>query len=282
MDRALLAQGQLVIAIGHPYGLPFAATQGILSNIIYEENGINYFQHDASLNPGNSGGPLINDKGEIIGVNTFVLRNGNNIGFSLPSEYLIKAIDEFMKGNFALGVRCHSCLNVVFEHEIDGKYCNHCGSRIKMISSLEVYEAIGISKTIEEMLEALGYAVELSRRGPNNWEITKGSATITISYHEKSGLIIADAFLCLLPKENIKPLYVFLLKENYKNDSLTFSVKNQDIIMSILIYDQYLNATTATRLLQTLFDAADNYDDLLVQKFKARWKDNLPSVEERK
>jgi serine protease Do len=169
-------------------------------------------------------------------------------------------------------------MNVVFEEEINGKYCSHCGASITMISSLEVYEPIGISKTIEEMLETLDYAVELSRRGPNNWEITKGSATITISYHEKTGLIIADAFLCLLPKKNIKQLYEFLLKENYQNDSLTFSVKNQDIIISILIYDQYLNALTATKLLQELFIAADKYDDLLVHKFKARWKDDSHSA----
>lgn len=277
-DKSLLTLGQVVVAIGHPYGLPFAATQGILSNIIYEENGINYFQHDASLNPGNSGGPLINEKGELIGVNTFVVRDGNNIGFSLPSEYLVKTIDEFLAGNYLQGVRCHNCVNIVFENEMEGKYCIHCGSRLTMISSLDVYEAIGVSKTIEEMLEALGYAVELSRRGPNNWEISKGSAIITISYHEKSGLIIADAFLCLLPKENIKSLYEYLLKENYQNDSLTFSVKNQDVILSILIYDQYLNATTATKLLQELFDAADKYDDILVQNFNARWKDDGDSL----
>jgi serine protease Do len=243
-----------------------------------EENGISFLQHDASLNPGNSGGPLINEAGEIIGVNTFILKDGNNIGFSLPVNYLSQAIKEFKKGKDTPGVRCFSCLNVVFENEMTGRYCKYCGSSITMISKLDLYEAIGISKTIEEMLSNLGYSVELTRRGPNNWEINKGSATITISYHEKSGLIIADAFLCVLPKQNIKPLYEFLLRENYQNDSLTFSVRNQDIIISILIYDQYLNATTAIKIFQELFIAADKYDDLLIEKFNARWKDD-PSSE---
>jgi len=77
--------------------------------------------------------------------------------------------------------------------------------------------------------------------GPNHWSIRRGSAKINIAYHEKSGLIIGDAYLATLPEDNIKELYTFLLKQNYKLEGLTFSVKGQDIILSLLIYDQYLN-----------------------------------------
>ena len=59
--------GEKVIAIGNPLGLSFTATEGIISAL--NRNGINnlpyYFQTDVSLNPGNSGGPLINTKGEM-------------------------------------------------------------------------------------------------------------------------------------------------------------------------------------------------------------------------
>lgn len=272
-EKAIFKEGDTVIAIGHPYGLKFGATQGIISNLLHQENDINYIQHDAALNPGNSGGPLITKEGNLIGVNTFIIRDGNSIGFSLPSNYLKEAIEEFLKGNGKSGVRCNSCMNVVFEKSESFKYCEYCGSKITMISDLEVYEPLGISKTIESMLEQLDYNVELSRRGPNNWEINRGSAKITISYHEKSGLIVGDAFLCLLPKNNIKPLYEFLLRENYKNESLNFSVKNQDILISLLIYDQYLNTETATKIFNQLFIAADRYDDILVNEYGAMWKE---------
>ncbi|MDX1700610.1 MAG: trypsin-like peptidase domain-containing protein, partial [Melioribacteraceae bacterium] len=235
-------EGDSVIAIGHPFGLKYSATEGIISNIRHEQNNINYIQHDAALNPGNSGGPLLNRDGRIIGVNTFIIRDGNNIGFSLPVRYLRETLNEFLERRGVNAMRCNSCLNIVFEDKMEDGYCPFCGSKIKSISEIEAYEPFGVNKTIEEMLIGLGYNIDLSRRGPNNWQINKGSALINISYHEKSGLIVGDAYLCLLPKENIKPLYEYLLRQNYKLNNLTFSVKNQDIIISLLIYDQYLKA----------------------------------------
>ena len=127
-------------------------------------------------------------------------------------------------------------------------------------------------KTIEEMLGQSGHNVQLSRRGPNNWEITQGSAKINISYYEKTGLITGDAYLCLLPKSNIKPLYEYLLRQNYVMDGMTFSIKDQDIILSLLIYDRYLNADTGMELFNHLFEKADHYDNILVEEYGALWK----------
>ena len=267
-----ISEGDSVIAIGHPYGLKFGATQGIISNLLHKENDVHFIQHDAALNPGNSGGPLISKSGDLVGINTFIIRDGNSIGFSLPLDYLLDTFKEYRKEDNLPAVRCNSCLNIVFEKDQKSKYCHNCGSKMKMIKDLRPYEPLGINKTIEEMLLALGHHVELSRRGPNNWEVRQGSAVISISYHEKTGLIIADAYLCLLPKHNLKPLYEFLLKENYSNQSLTFTVRNQDVILSILIYDQYLNAHTATELFKRLFLAAVHYDDVLVNEYGALWK----------
>lgn len=267
-----MERGETVIAVGHPFGLKYSATQGIVSNIEEEKNDLVYIQHDAALNPGNSGGPLINQNGEIVGVNTFVIQNGNNVGFSLPIEYLRNAIKEFQATDNQIGVRCSSCSNIVFEKTIDNGYCPHCGAKVQLPSEVEEYEALGVSKTIEELLNNMGHDVGLSRIGPNNWEITQGSATIKISYHEKTGLIMGDASLCLLPKENIKPLYEYLLRQNYEIEGLTFSIKENDIVLSLLIYDRYLNMDTGTKLFKFLFQKADDYDNILVEQYGAIWK----------
>ena len=58
-DVEKAVEGETVSAIGHPFGLKFTATQGIISNAEHRENDITYYQHDAALNPGNSGGPLV-------------------------------------------------------------------------------------------------------------------------------------------------------------------------------------------------------------------------------
>lgn len=271
-DSSLIAEGDTVIAIGHPFGLKFTATQGIVSNTMHQLNDINYLQHDAALNPGNSGGPLVNKAGEVIGVNTFVMRDGNSIGFSLPASYLQTTIEEFKAAGGQTGVRCSSCSNLVFEHTADGGYCPFCGAQVELPSEVEEYEPAGVARTVEEMLEKVGHNVQLSRRGPNNWEIQEGSAKITISYYEKTGLITGDAYLCLLPKENIKELYEYLLRQNYETESLTFSIKGQDIILSLLIYDRYLNVDTGLKLFEHLFERADYYDNILVEEFGASWK----------
>lgn len=267
-------EGDNVVAIGHPFGLKYTTTQGIISSTYHQQNDITYLQHDAALNPGNSGGPLLNMNGEIVGINTFMIRDGENIGFSLPINYLKETILEFQKGDNRSGARCTSCSNIVFDTGKAQKYCLHCGAKLTLPAYEEDYEPVGVSKTIEELLHATGHNVKLSRRGPNNWEIHQGSAKINITYHEKTGLIIGDAFLCNLPKEHIGPLYEYLLKQNYLIEGLTFSVnpKGHDIILSLLIYDRYLNVDTGIQLFKHLFEKADHYDDILVDEFGAIWK----------
>jgi len=122
---------------------------------------------------------------------------------------------------------------------------------------------------------ALGHLVDLTRIGPKHWQIEQGSARITISYHEESGLVIGDAFLAQLPNKEIAPVYKFLLSENYHIENLAFSVKGNDIILSLIIYDRYLNVDTGTGLLVYLLEKADHYDNVLVEKYGAHWKENI-------
>ena len=88
--------GEKVIAIGNPLGLQFSVTEGIVSAIHREGiNGIEaYIQTDAALNPGNSGGPLINKQGKVIGINNFKIGAGESLGFALESNYIKDAVNE--------------------------------------------------------------------------------------------------------------------------------------------------------------------------------------------
>lgn len=272
---AEMHDGDPVIAIGHPFGLKYATTQGIISNanLKDEDSGVSLIQHDAALNPGNSGGPLVNRKRQVVGVNTFIIKDSDNIGFSLPAQYLGQAIGEYLAAGGGVCVRCTGCNNVVSEAQADNKkYCPHCGAELELPSMAEDYEPAGVALTIEELIGKAGHDVRLSRRGPNNWEIQQGSARISISYHEETGMITGDAYLCMLPQKNIKPLYEYLLRQNYKVEGLTFSIKDQDIILSLLIYDRYLNLSTGMKLFKHLFDCADQYDNILVEEYGALWK----------
>ncbi len=88
--------GEKVIAIGNPLGIQFSVSEGIISNLHQEgPSGIKaYIQTDAALNPGNSGGPLINKKGEVIGINNFKISGTEGIGFALESNQIKETVNE--------------------------------------------------------------------------------------------------------------------------------------------------------------------------------------------
>lgn len=87
--------GEKVIAIGNPLGLQFSVSEGIVSGV--HRLGINnveaYIQTDAALNPGNSGGPLMNKQGKVIGINNFKISGGESLGFALESNYIKQVVN---------------------------------------------------------------------------------------------------------------------------------------------------------------------------------------------
>jgi serine protease Do len=113
--------------VGHPLGLTFSVTRGIVSAKARDYEGQIYIQTDAAINPGNSGGPLLDKKGRIVGINTFLLRGGYALSFAIPIDRALEAASTALARLRNCDVCCPQCqtpTQTVLE------YCLTCGARL--------------------------------------------------------------------------------------------------------------------------------------------------------
>jgi serine protease Do len=103
-DSDALRSGQLVVAFGAPMGLSNSASLGVVSATARQMQAgdpMIYVQTDASINPGSSGGPLVNTRGEVVGINTFIVSNSgasSGVGFAGPSN-IVNAVYEQIRAH---------------------------------------------------------------------------------------------------------------------------------------------------------------------------------------
>jgi serine protease Do len=105
-DSSQLHPGQTVLAFGNPYGFRFTVTRGIVSALNRPNPEADprkpgqYIQTDAAINPGNSGGPLVNARGEVVGINTFLISPSgtfSGMGFAIPTAIVEPTVAQLMK-----------------------------------------------------------------------------------------------------------------------------------------------------------------------------------------
>jgi S1-C subfamily serine protease len=101
-DSRKLKTGQLVIAIGNPFGFNSTVSTGVVSALGRGLRSVegrlieNIIQHTAPLNPGNSGGPLVDSRGRVVGINTAIIAMAQGIGFSVPADTANWVISELL------------------------------------------------------------------------------------------------------------------------------------------------------------------------------------------
>jgi serine protease Do len=107
-NSANLHPGQTVLAFGNPYGFRFTVTRGIISALNRPNPDPSdrrkpgeFIQTDAAINPGNSGGALVDARGELIGINTFLISSSGSfsgMGFAIPTQIVQPTVDDLDSG----------------------------------------------------------------------------------------------------------------------------------------------------------------------------------------
>ncbi len=188
--------GDWVVAIGNPFGLGGTVTSGIISARNRDINLTRYddfIQTDASINQGNSGGPLFNLKGEVIGINTAIIAPGQSgsigIGFAIPANAASNIIDQLIKYGETrrgwLGVRIQEVTKEIAEVENLKK---PRGALVASVGDKSPADKAGI-KAGDIILEFDGKEIETMRKLPKVVAGTKVGKSVELKIWRNKKLI---------------------------------------------------------------------------------------------
>ncbi len=232
--------GEWVLAVGNPFNLTSTVTAGIISAKSRDLSGINaqsFIQTDAAVNPGNSGGALVNINGDLIGINTAITsQTGSYIGYSfaVPSNIARKVVEDIMEfGNVQTGILGVNVLNRNSKYavenglnEIDGVYVSeieeNSGAAKAGIKNGDIIKKVDNIK-ISKFSDLSGY---LNTKRPNdivkvtiNRDGDEKVLPVTLSKSEIMTVEYLDMQLKNIPKKS---------KEKYKIENGVLVVKNDN------------------------------------------------------
>lgn len=260
------AIGSKVRVAGYPFGMPFTITEGSLSSPRQLMDGKYYIQVDAPVNPGNSGGPIINDKGEVIGVTVskFASESADNMGFGVRIEalrQLLGAIGDLDRSEFH--VQCDSCDELI---GADEEYCPSCGAQLDE-RVLAVHELSPLADFCETAIARMGINPVLARNGYNSWVFHRGSSEIRLFVYDRNYLFAVSP-INLLPKKNVEPVLDYMLDTDFYPYKM--GVDGRQIYLCYRIHLADITGDSAERILDNIVGLAakaDELDNKLVDDF---------------
>lgn len=195
---------------GFPFGMSFTVTEGIISSTNQPMQGRNYIQTDAAVNPGNSGGPMLNANGILLGVTTSKFTNADNVGFGIKQQDVYQQIQDYQFNDVKYRVRCHSCNTYI---ETETEFCPNCGNAIDS-SVFEEFDPSAFADFVEEALQEIGENPVLCRADRDFWEFHRGSALVRVFIYN-SNYLFATSALNNLPQNNLLELLELISSDAY-------------------------------------------------------------------
>ena len=267
-DDASLQQGDKVFVAGYPFGMPFTVTEGVISAPNQLMEGRTYIQTDAAVNPGNSGGPMINANGKVIAITTSKFNNADNMGFGVPITTLVEEFDALTRiAGDTFNLVCDSCASLISERS---EYCNNCGQNINLayfdepaLSDLAVF--------CERSIESLGINPVLTRQGNEFWEFHVGSSLVRLFVYDRNYLY-ATSPINQLPTQDMGALLEEILSIDVEPFKLGIYVKEIFISYRVHITDVFsARQQEISANIAALFNKANELDDYFAEKFGCKY-----------
>jgi hypothetical protein len=259
---------QQVYVLGFPFGMPYTVTEGIVSAPNQLMDGRNYIQTDAAVNPGNSGGPVVDATGKLVGITTAKFTEADNMGFAIPVSDLLSEIDLLGKHTEdGYAVTCSSCSTLLFK---ETEYCDTCGNQMDLKLWAET-PLTNVGIFVEEALQSAGIDPILARTGYEYWSFYQGSSLMRIFVYDKNYLF-ATSPLNTLPTANLDILFKYLLSNPIAPYKLGLSENTIFISYRAHLSDIFSNhRERIMKELSLLPQKADDMDDFLIKEYGCQY-----------
>ena len=258
-------RSEKVHALGFPLGMPFSVTEGIVSADKQLVGSLQYIQTDTAINGGNSGGPLMNQAGQVVGMVTCKFTEAENMGYALLADYVSKELGSFkaQSNQDGYNVKCTSCDAFVADPT-----CENCGTQLDP-SFFQEPEQTPIAKFVEGAFEQLKIDPVVARKGHDFWNFYHGSSLVRV-FVCYTNYLYATSPLVGLPKQNLDKLFEYVLAYDQRPYSLSLNQDNEiylsmRIHLSDIFSEKYRDELQ--KKLAAFATTADELDNQLVEKF---------------
>lgn len=269
--------GQPVVAIGHPLGLAFTVTQGILSAVGRDVRGVPYLQTDAALNPGNSGGPLIDREARVIGVNTWIRSGGQNLGFAVPVHLFQHELQRFAGpvGQVTAMTPVYRCIECDAPYQTTDDRCLKCGAPVPFASgaagailwSLSFAQA---ERSVANMIARLGYVPNQVWVDKGTWRLPQPSGEVWVHLDQSGDYVSFAARLVKVPPTGHEALFRFLLTVNDRTSGpCRLSLEGEVITLSFAEPTIFLNQEEVLAEMSMLLGMSEELRGVLSRAYGA-------------
>lgn len=231
--------GEKIYVAGFPFGIPFTITEGTVSAPLQFIDGQYRIQTDAAVNPGNSGGAMLNSKGEVVAITSSKFTNADNMGFGIPVHLLKPLLKQSLHINRQkLNLQCSCCDAIISENE---EYCPQCGNKLPF-HLFDEHPLSDLASYCEKAIKDMGIPPVLARTGNESWTFHKNKSEIRMFVFRQQ-LLICTSPINLLPKKNFEPLLRHLL-QSADTSPYQLGLEDNQIFLSYRIHLSDIQADT--------------------------------------